>query len=340
MTDVRSFGVGDFANAGRSSGMLDSEMELRRVDVSLLDPNPYQKRSGGRAGQLADGPAVLQMMKDIQANGQLAPVCVWRHPDDHNRFQLIYGHRRSESFRRLLAAAETPAEKAKWSHISAIVRTDIESPVQLSALCIAENFQREDLTPFEEAESIASHMEIAGLASAKDVARELNIDAKRVTRLLRLNGAPPYIRQALERGLALETTFESPDGAVSKRKEKEKLDLLASVEWIRLHEHLVNQGKKLDAVAAMLTPRMEESVRDRWSFRRVKDYVDGRIAGRKEKPEGSATKQAPAAFTREKDQLTIRLGRLNALDEGAREALRAQLAEVLAALDGAAQAAR
>jgi ParB/RepB/Spo0J family partition protein len=317
---------------------------LQNIDVTLLDRNPFQSRFLHDESMLADDEQVVELMADLKERGQLAPVCVRVSPEDPKRFQVIYGHRRSEAFRRLLAAAQTPEEKRKWSHIQATVKA-VGSDVEMSALCLAENLQRNNLLPLEEADGIARHKEASGIETVDELAEALNVAKDRVKRLLRLHEAPTVIKRAVAKSY-VEIPVQDEQGQPKRDergrvlRQRKPIELMAALEFAKLHSHLLEKGEKPSKVDERLMGVMETALTEGWSFRRVADYVDGAVKGKTKKGSGEkAAKPARPVYTLEKAQLLIHRDRLGELDAESRAALTVELKAVLATLEAAAQTA-
>ena len=106
----------------------------RTLPVAALHPNPHQPRS-------TFDPLTLQELADsIKEKGILEPLIVVRHPEKPDGFLVVAGHRR-----------RTAAELAGLAEASVIVRG--YSPVEQEEVMLAENIQREELSPLQEAKA-------------------------------------------------------------------------------------------------------------------------------------------------------------------------------------------
>lgn len=106
--------------------------EVVLIDVELFDPNPWQPRT------LFDDVKHRDLTASVKAQGVLQPVTARVHPDARGRFQLAMGERR-------LRASKAAGLKT----IPTIVKVISDRDMQITAL--AENVQRDDLTPIAEA---------------------------------------------------------------------------------------------------------------------------------------------------------------------------------------------
>ncbi|MCA6271083.1 MAG: ParB/RepB/Spo0J family partition protein, partial [Phenylobacterium sp.] len=120
------------------------------------------------------------LTESIRANGVLQPILVRAHPFNADHFELIAGERRWQA-----------AQRAGLHAIPALIRqmTDVE---QLEA-AIAENVQRESLTPMEEAYGYHSLVERYGRTQA-EVAQAMGKSRPHVANAIRLLSLPPEVQ--------------------------------------------------------------------------------------------------------------------------------------------------
>ncbi|MCA6224623.1 MAG: ParB/RepB/Spo0J family partition protein [Phenylobacterium sp.] len=120
------------------------------------------------------------LTESIRANGVLQPILVRAHPYNPDHFELIAGERRWQA-----------AQRAGLHAIPALIRqmTDVE---QLEA-AIAENVQRESLTPMEEAYGYHSLVERYGRTQA-EVAQAMGKSRPHVANAIRLLSLPPEVQ--------------------------------------------------------------------------------------------------------------------------------------------------
>jgi len=104
----------------------------REIGVERIEPNPFQAR------RTFDG--IDELAAAIRAQGFTSRLRVRPHPERPNYFQLVYGERRLQAAR-IASLAEVPCEVAD--------HTDAE----LIEIGLAENIQRRDLAPLEEAQA-------------------------------------------------------------------------------------------------------------------------------------------------------------------------------------------
>lgn len=105
-----------------------------QIEVSLIDPSPYQHR------RIFHDDKLKELAKSIERDGLIEPV-VAREIGADGRHELIAGERRLRAVK--IAALDT-----------ILCRLVNVSDTQARRMCAAENLQREDLSPAEEVEAI------------------------------------------------------------------------------------------------------------------------------------------------------------------------------------------
>lgn len=134
------------------------EVEL---DPKLIDPSPFPDRLKD------DNDASFEAFKALIASeGQLLPILVRKHPSDHQRYQVAYGHRRLRAARELGLKV-----KAKIGNLD---------DRQIAIAQGMENSARQDLTWAEKA-LFALAMEGAGI-KARDIRASLAVDDPELAR--------------------------------------------------------------------------------------------------------------------------------------------------------------
>ncbi len=145
-----------------------------RLDIRLIDSNPYQPRED------FGGEELDTLTDSLRAHGLLQPLVVRAMGD---RYQLIAGERR------LRAAA-----RAGWTEVPILV---VEADERETAeLAIIENLQRKDLNALEKAASFQRYLDNYG-CTQEDLASRLKIDRSTVANLIRLLELPDDIQAAV-----------------------------------------------------------------------------------------------------------------------------------------------
>jgi ParB family chromosome partitioning protein len=150
----------------------------REVQVSQVEPNPYQPRK-----EFSDE-ALAELVESIRAEGLLQPIVVRAVGD---RFQLIAGERRWRAF-----------QKLSLKTIPARVMTS--SDASSASLALIENLQRADLNAIEEAHGYASLIRDFDLTQDA-AAQRVGKGRATVANSLRLLGLDPELQGYVGKGL-------------------------------------------------------------------------------------------------------------------------------------------
>jgi ParB family transcriptional regulator, chromosome partitioning protein len=152
--------------------LAEASVEIR--SLSSLRPNPLNPRG-------AVGPAdVADLVESIKQQGVLQPLVVT--PEG----LVLIGHRR-------LAAAKI----AGLSEVPVVIRV-ANTPIEQIALALAENLQRQDITPIQEAHAYQTLLD-CGLARA-EIVRLIGVSFSRVTDRLSLLKLGEEAQSAVDRG--------------------------------------------------------------------------------------------------------------------------------------------
>jgi ParB family transcriptional regulator, chromosome partitioning protein len=159
---------------GRSTDFI----KTREIDISDIAPNPHQPRKSMSEERLNE------LTNSIHTLGLINPITVMEAPEGGGqRYVLLAGQRRLEAFRRL-----------GKSKITAVVK----SRNQGIEIAIAENVERENLNPIDEAEAYQRAMEEKNFTQ-EELAARLGKSRQSVQDILSLNKLPEHMREAARR---------------------------------------------------------------------------------------------------------------------------------------------
>lgn len=170
--------------------MLDA-MVTRYVPVHLVDPGPNDRA-------VFDDAKLRELADSIAAEGLLQPPVL--RPRPGGRFEIAAGERRTRAVRLL-----------GWETMPAVVREMDDETA--AAIMLAENVQRADLSPIEEAQAYRSRMDRFGWSVA-ECARRANVSDSKVRGRLRLLELGPAVQRAIAANdipLAFAEVMESLD---------------------------------------------------------------------------------------------------------------------------------
>jgi len=158
------------------AGSLQRRQRTVLTLVSLRDvrPNPDQPRKH------FDDDKLRELAESIKAHGLLQPIVVRRV---ENGFEVLAGERRFRA-----------AHLADLDRLPALVR-EVDDPLEIALI---ENLQREDLSPLEEAEGLATLIARHGY-SHREVAELLGKSRPYVSNTLALTRLPEPVKTDLQR---------------------------------------------------------------------------------------------------------------------------------------------
>jgi len=191
-----SFSVTDVAEPGE---------HVRNIDVSKIVPNPEQPRKE------FDQTALEELAVSIKQHGIIQPLVVTPVKD---KFRIVAGERR---YRASLIA--------KLTKVPAIVRNHEE--LEELEIALVENVQRVDLSPFEQALSIAKLRDQFSLSS-KDIAAKLGKAEPTISNIVRLLNLPKEAISALQNNKISEGHARAI--LALKNDKKLQLELLKKIE--------------------------------------------------------------------------------------------------------------
>jgi ParB family transcriptional regulator, chromosome partitioning protein len=151
----------------------DNEEKMIFVNIKSVEPSSLQPR------RALDEDKLEELTESIREKGILNPIIVRKK--DKNRYTIIAGERRWRA-----------AKRAGISKIP-IISKDADE-LEAFELALVENIQREDLSPFDEAQSY-KHLILTGGYQHEEIAHRVGKDRSTVTNSLRLLNLPEEIQQ-------------------------------------------------------------------------------------------------------------------------------------------------
>lgn len=176
------------------TGVSETEhWSARSIDISIIDPNPYQPRK--------DFEGLEELVKLIDEQGLLVPIEVRAKG---NRYELVSGERR-------VRAHKTLGKTRILAHVVNI--TDQES----SARALVENFGRKDLSDYEKSRAIIRHKNEFGSVSTTH--QEFGLTQSTYYRMMAFESLPVAVNTLLDKKPAL-ITAASAEKTVKFIKDK------------------------------------------------------------------------------------------------------------------------
>lgn len=204
------------------SVLLDKQDRVQKVLIQDIAPDPKQPR------RTFDETAISELASSIEQYGILQPIVI---TDIDGSFVIVAGERRYHA-----------AKKAGLKHVPALVRSTQE--LERLEIGLIENMQRVDLSPLEQAISIARLNEQFNV-SHKDIARRLGKAHTTVVNTVRLLQLPDFAKEALIKGVISEGHARA---ILALKDESTQKKLLANIEqfnWsVRQAEQFVAENKE------------------------------------------------------------------------------------------------
>lgn len=154
-------------------------VRLSRLAMSDIVPDPNQPRKRFTPDTLAD------LSRSLAETGQVSPIVV--RPGPPGKYLIVASERRWRA-----------AKEAGMSHIECIVRKNIDDQKALE-IQLAENYQREDLTPLEQARAFKAYLDNYGV-SQSEFSRRTGIPQRTISARIALLSLPASMHAKIEAG--------------------------------------------------------------------------------------------------------------------------------------------
>jgi ParB family chromosome partitioning protein len=148
------------------------------IRIDQIDRNPRQPR------QRVDQEALVGLATSLQESGVIEPLIV---RPVNSRYQLVAGERRWRA-----------AQMIGRTTVPAVVRDDLDDATA-HELAVIENMARDDLTPIEEARSVAILCDTRGLSKA-EIGRRVGRSRVAISNLVRLLELPDEAQALIDDG--------------------------------------------------------------------------------------------------------------------------------------------
>lgn len=152
-----------------------------KIPVELIKPGPYQPRTEFNQGELSE---LAQSIKT--SSGAIEPIVV-RTDDEQSGYLIIAGERRWRA-----------SQIAGFDSVECVIRDGL-SEADYYFMSLAENVQRTDLNPMEEASQFVKLSEVFSITQA-DLAEKIGKSRVYVTNKMRLLKLPQAIQDHIKNG--------------------------------------------------------------------------------------------------------------------------------------------
>ncbi len=218
--------------------LLDEKERIQKLLIQDIIPNPQQPRT------TFDKTELDLLSQSIKRYGILQPLIATN--SDGGKYILIAGERRWRA-----------AKIAGHSHVPVIVRTSPE--LEQLEIALIENVQRTDLSPLDQAVSIARLIQQFNL-SYQEISDRLGKATSTLSNLVRLLQLPQAARLALEQKKISEGHARAILALEKETQQLELLELIKKNNWtVRQAEQYVVAHKQGLKTPAKATQRLETS---------------------------------------------------------------------------------
>ena len=213
----------------------DSEFDIgrqhTRLQVDLIDPNPYQPRRTFPQAELES------LAMSIAEAGLLQPIAVRQQGE---RYQLIAGERRWRAHKLLgrssIEALVIPSEDA-----------------DMAVLALAENIDRQDLSDYEIGKALRQVENL--FPSKKKLAESLGMNREDMYRYFAFDALPEFIRTSLDQNprLISRSAATGVKGVLQQYDNSDQVLDATQKAWTLLLEGLLDQTKMATHISRLMS---------------------------------------------------------------------------------------
>lgn len=236
-----------------ASLLLDKQDRVQKVAIEDIKPDPSQPRRN------FDQEAIGELAASIKQYGILQPLVITEINDN---YVIVAGERRFHA-----------AKKAGLNHVPVLVRSTKE--LERLEIGLIENMQRVDLSPLEQAVSIARLNEQFNV-SLKEVATRLGKAHSTIINTVRLLQLPEFARKSLEKGTITEGHARAVLALKDETSQRTLVRNIEQLNWsVRQAERFVNElreekslsTRKNKADKIIVNQKTSQSLSTKWGFK-------------------------------------------------------------------------
>jgi len=220
-------------------------MELnlyKEIPLSKISSNPKNPRKNFSGLQFEE------LVESIQQKGIIEPVIVRLKKGKKTEYEVVAGERR------IRAAIFISSRNPKWKSDIPVLIRELNDEEAFDFMII-ENLQREDLTPFEEAQSFKQYFEEKGKGSIPELAIRIGKSAGFIRRKIAALSLPKDILKSWEKGELHFGHLEQLRRLKNKGDLKEAFDYATGNRFGRRGEHIASKRElkeHIDSMAPLL----------------------------------------------------------------------------------------
>lgn len=233
--------------------LLDKQDRIQKVLIQDIQPNPDQPRRS------FDQEAIGELASSIKRYGILQPLVVTKID---NSYVIVAGERRYHA-----------ARKAGLTHVPVLVRSTEE--LERLEIGLIENMQRVDLSPLEQAVSIARLNEQFNV-SYKEIGTRLGKAYTTVVNTVRLLQLPDFAKESLAKGNISEGHARAVLALKDESSQRELVHNIEQFNWsVRQAEQFVTTNKeeknsttnRTNIEKAVVNEKKSKNLSTKWGFK-------------------------------------------------------------------------
>lgn len=212
-----------------------NSVQIEKINLDLIDPNPYQPRQDFKEEELQD------LANTLQEQGLIQPITVRKF---NGRYQIVSGERRTRA-----------ARLAGFTTIDAYVH-ELLSDKKMAEWSLIENIQRVDLNAIEVAKSYEKLIENYGYTH-DDLAKSVGKSRSVVTNSLRLLKLPEQVQTWIVEGKISQSAARSLLSPEISDPESVAREIIERGMNVRQIENLAKENKTSTKSS---TPKTEQPI--------------------------------------------------------------------------------
>ncbi len=235
------------------SVLLDKQDRVQKILIQDIKPDPNQPR------RIFDQDSIAELAASIKQYGILQPLVITQINGD---YVIVAGERRYHA-----------AKKAGLTHLPVLVRTTKE--LERLEIGLIENMQRVDLSPLEQALSMARLNEQFNV-SLKEIAVRLGKAHSTIINTVRLLQLPDFARKSLENGTITEGHARAVLALKDEASQRTLVRNIEQLNWsVRQAERFVTDlrevkntsAQKNKAEKAVVNQKISQKLSTKWGFK-------------------------------------------------------------------------
>jgi ParB family chromosome partitioning protein len=235
------------------SVLLDKQDRVQKLLIQDIQPDPNQPRRS------FDQDSIAELAASIKQYGILQPLVITQIDGD---YVIVAGERRYHA-----------AKKAGLTHLPVLVRTTKE--LERLEIGLIENMQRVDLSPLEQALSMARLNEQFNV-SLKEIATRLGKAHSTIINTVRLLQLPDFARKSLEKGTITEGHARAVLALKDEASQRTLVQNIEQLNWsVRQAERFVTDlrevknasAEKIKIEKAVINQKISQKLSTKWGFK-------------------------------------------------------------------------